>query len=98
MEVILSIAILGGAMATIGELIRIGAANAAIARDLTTAQIYCESRMAEVASGAVTLDSVGTEPLDESGEWLCAGSRAWESTRERSMATWPKPGRWHRTC
>jgi prepilin-type N-terminal cleavage/methylation domain-containing protein len=71
LEVILAIAILGGALATIGELIRIGARNAAIARDLTTAQLYCESKMSEVAAGAVDLDMQGTEPLDEAGEWMC---------------------------
>ncbi len=70
LEVILSIAILGGALATIGELVRIGARNAAIARDLTTAQIYCETKMSEAAAGAVDLSSSSTEPLDEAGEWL----------------------------
>src|SRR5687767_4481064 len=70
LEVILSIAILGGALATIGELVRIGARNAAIARDLTTAQIYCETKMSEAAVGAVDLSSSSTEPLDEAGEWL----------------------------
>lgn len=72
LEVILAIAILGGALATIGELVRIGARNAAIARDLTTAQIYCETKMSEVAAGAVDLSLSGSEPLDEAGEWLCA--------------------------
>ena len=72
LEVILAIAILGGALATIGELVRIGARNAAIARDLTTAQIYCETKMSEVAAGVVDLSLSGREPLDEFGEWLCA--------------------------
>ncbi|MEX2174377.1 MAG: prepilin-type N-terminal cleavage/methylation domain-containing protein [Pirellulaceae bacterium] len=71
MEVILSIAILGGALATIGELIRIGARNAAAARDLSLAQIYCETKLNEVAAGVVSLDSTGSETLDEAGEWQC---------------------------
>jgi prepilin-type N-terminal cleavage/methylation domain-containing protein len=72
LEVILAIAILGGALAIIGELIRIGARNAAIARDLTTAQLYCESKMNEAASGVLDLDNLETETLDEEGEWMCA--------------------------
>lgn len=72
LEVILAIAILGGALAIIGELIRIGARNAAIARDLTTAQLYCESKMNEAASGVIDLENLETETLDEEGEWMCA--------------------------
>ncbi len=71
LEVILAIAILGGALAIIGELIRIGARNAAIARDLTTAQLYCESKMSEAAAGVIDLENLATEELDEEGEWMC---------------------------
>ncbi|MBW8884274.1 MAG: prepilin-type N-terminal cleavage/methylation domain-containing protein, partial [Planctomycetia bacterium] len=45
MEVILAIAILGGALAMIGQLIRIGSRSAAEARDLTMSQLYAESEM-----------------------------------------------------
>src|SRR5262245_45353897 len=45
MEVILAIAILGGALVTIRQLIRIGARSAAQARDLTMSQLYAESEM-----------------------------------------------------
>ncbi len=72
LEVILAIAILGGALAIIGELIRIGARNAAAARDLTTAQLYCESKMGEAAAGVIYLENLETETLDEDGEWMCA--------------------------
>jgi len=68
LEVILAIAILGMALATIGQLIRIGARNAVIARDLATAQLYCESTMNEVASGVIEPAS-GGGPLDDLGEW-----------------------------
>jgi hypothetical protein len=71
LEVILSIAILGGSLAIIGELIRIGARNAAIARDLTTAQLYCESKMSEAAAGVIDLENLETDTLDEEGEWMC---------------------------
>jgi hypothetical protein len=60
------------ALAIIGELIRIGARNAAIARDLTTAQLYCESKMSEAAAGVIDLENLETETLDEDGEWMCA--------------------------
>jgi general secretion pathway protein I len=70
LEVILAIAILGGALATIGQLIRIGSRNAAAARDLTLAQIHCESTLNEVAAGAIPLAAASDVPLDEYGEWL----------------------------
>lgn len=69
MEVILAIAILGGALAVIGELIRIGARNAATARDLTTAQLYCESKLAELSAGIEDPTAGGEGTLDEFGEW-----------------------------
>jgi type II secretion system protein I len=68
LEVILAIAILGMALATIGQLIRIGSRNAIMARDLATAQLYCESTMNEVAAGAIEPTS-GSGPLDDLGEW-----------------------------
>ena len=74
LEVILAIAILGGSLAVIGELMRIGSRNAATARDLLAAQRYCESKLNEVAAGVVDPLAGGTETLDESGEWLCSFS------------------------
>jgi type II secretion system protein I len=59
LEVMLALAILGGALAVIGELMRIGARNAEMARDLTTAQLICESTMAEVQLGFLPLQTVG---------------------------------------
>jgi hypothetical protein len=70
LEVILAIAILGGSMAVIGELVRIGSRCAATARDLTMAQILCESKLGELAAGALTPDPVDGAPADETGEWL----------------------------
>jgi prepilin-type N-terminal cleavage/methylation domain-containing protein len=72
LEVIISIAILGGALVAIGELIRIGARNAANARDMTTAQLLCETRLSEMAAGVLDPLAGGSEMLDESGEWLCS--------------------------
>jgi prepilin-type N-terminal cleavage/methylation domain-containing protein len=67
LEVILAIAILGGALATIGQLIRVGARNAAQARDLTMAQLYAESQMNRLAAGVELLDSVTDSPYDDAG-------------------------------
>jgi hypothetical protein len=70
LEVILAIAILGGALATIGQLIRIGARNAAEARDLTMAQLYAESQMNRLASGVELLDTISDAPYDDGGLYV----------------------------
>ncbi len=73
LEVMLALAILGGALAAIGELMRIGARNAEKARDLTTAQLICESTMAEIQLGFIPMQSVGpieVEDLQYQQEWL----------------------------
>jgi hypothetical protein len=46
----LALAILAGAIAVLGEASRIGLENARIARDLTHAQLLCESKLAEITS------------------------------------------------
>jgi type II secretion system protein I len=55
LEVILALAILAGALAVLGELVSMGTRSAATARDLTRAQILCESKLAEL--------TLGTEPV-----------------------------------
>lgn len=73
LEVLLSLAILGGAMVTIGELMRIGARNAEIARDQTTAQLIAETKMAELEVGFLPLQSLTTtavEDLEYQSDWL----------------------------
>ena len=73
LEVLLALAILGGALATIGELMRIGARNAEIARDKTTAQLLAESTMAELEVGFLPLQSQGQTPVADveyQGEWF----------------------------
>ncbi len=64
LEVVLSLAILGGSMAVLGEAVRHGMDNARIARDLTDAQLYCESKMAELEAGLITLDPVSDAPIE----------------------------------
>jgi len=73
--VILALAILGGAVAVCGELARVGIDSARIARDLTYAQLLCESKMAEIVSGATPLETVSDVPFetteeDTESDWL----------------------------
>jgi type II secretion system protein I len=75
-EVILSLGILAGAIAVLGELARLGAENARLARDLTLAHMLCESRLAEIAAGLVAPEAsdgevLSTADLDDQ-EWLCS--------------------------
>ena len=73
LEVMLALAILGASLAAIGELMRIGARNAEMARDLTTAQLLCESTMAEVQLGFLPMQAVGpvqVSDLNYQQEWL----------------------------
>lgn len=62
-----SIAILGAAIAAVGELVRIGVRNAARARDLTTAQLLCEAKLAEVVAGALPLKSSNRQAVEDYG-------------------------------
>jgi general secretion pathway protein I len=73
LEVMLALAILGASLAAIGELVRIGARNAEMARDLTTAQLLCESTMAEIQLGFLPMQSVGPIQMTDvqyQQEWL----------------------------
>lgn len=70
LECILALAILGVALGIIGQHIRVGTRSAATARDLTTAQLLAESRMSELAAGAVPLEPVMLEPMPDAPEWL----------------------------
>lgn len=51
LEVILALAILGGALAVLGEVARMAMRNAARARDLAQAQLLCEAKLAEILAG-----------------------------------------------
>ncbi len=65
LEVILSIAILAGSVSVLGELGRISLLNAQKARDLARAQILCETKLAEIASGSVVVSSDEEGSFDE---------------------------------
>ncbi len=51
LEVILALTILGVSLAVLGELARWGLRHAAYSRDMTQAQLLCESKMAEIVAG-----------------------------------------------
>ncbi len=72
LEVILAIAILGGCVAVIGELVRLGARQAEEARELTTAQLLCESKLEEIAAGVVAPEAVGGVPFETDPRWQYA--------------------------
>ena len=65
LEVLLALAILGGAVAAVGELMRVGARSAEQARDLTTAQILSETVMAEITAGLLPAQAVSEAPVDD---------------------------------
>jgi hypothetical protein len=62
--VILAFATLGISIAVLGELIRIGTRNAEYARDMTQAQLLCESKLNEILSGIELPANVLERPLD----------------------------------
>ena len=70
LEVILALAILAGAMAAIGEVMRSGMRNAAAARDLSKAQLLCESKLSEIAAGVLPPESVNDEPIETDSDWV----------------------------
>jgi len=58
LEVILAITILGGALAVLGELARVGTRASRAATTLSTAQLLADSLMAEICSSATTPTSM----------------------------------------
>lgn len=70
LEVILSIAILGGAMVVIGQLLNLGYRSAVEAKIRSDANILADSKMAEVAAGVLELQSAAERPFNENPDWL----------------------------
>ena len=70
LEVLLSIAILGGAMAVIGQLVNIGYRSAVEARIRSDANILVDGKMAEVSGGIIELQSVSASVIDENPDWM----------------------------
>lgn len=69
LEVILAIAILGGAMVVLGQLINLGHTSAIDARDLSEAQILCDTKISEVTAGIIPNSSVSGTDITEAPGW-----------------------------
>lgn len=63
LEVILALTILGVSLAILGELARWGLRHAGYVRDMTQAQILCESKMSQIVAGLVLPESVIDVPF-----------------------------------
>jgi type II secretion system protein I len=64
LEVILAVAILAAGLAVLGEITRSGLENTRVARELTQAQLLCESKMAEVLAGLAPPEPENDVPFD----------------------------------
>jgi prepilin-type N-terminal cleavage/methylation domain-containing protein len=64
LEVLLAIAILGCSLLVVSQFLQMGARSAIESRELTTAQLMCESKMAEFTSG-VAIPEAGEFPYSE---------------------------------
>jgi len=71
LEVVLALAILAGALAALGEVMRLGDENAAAAADEAQAEMLAESVMSEILVGARPLASVdgAVLPLVDDPQW-----------------------------
>lgn len=69
LEVILALAILTGAMVVLGELVRAGLRNAQLARDLSQAQLLCQSKLQEIEAGVTPPQPVGQTAIPDQPGW-----------------------------
>ena len=70
LEIVLALSLMAIAMTLLAQLVYIGNRAARDARDLSKAQLYCESVVSEVVVGIMTPDSVSLSPLDADPDWL----------------------------
>lgn len=72
LEVILAMAILGMTLLSIGGLVHLGARQAVQAREMTTAQLLCEGKVAEITAGILPAEAGGPWPFDlpEHAGWV----------------------------
>ena len=70
LEVILALAIMAGATAVIGELVRTGLMNSQRARDITRGELICESVMTQIVTGAISATSTSNVQFDDDPRWL----------------------------
>jgi hypothetical protein len=70
LEVLLAIAILGGCIAVIGELVRLGSRHAEEVRLLTMAQLLCESKIEEIEAGITAPEAITSAPFETTPDWF----------------------------
>lgn len=70
LEVILALAILAGAMAAIGELLRVGARHATAAFEQSVGQLHCQSILDQIRAGVLPASSAQDAPLPLDPDWL----------------------------
>lgn len=87
LELILALSILIGALAVIGELMRGGLRNAQAARDLSQAQLLCETRLAEIQAGAASAEPAGQTAVPDYPGWLISVERETTSSQNSSSSS-----------
>ena len=70
LEVMLALAILGSCLAFLGEISRNGLTSARAARDMTQAELLCESVLAKVRLGIIKMESAFDVPVSGSNSVL----------------------------
>jgi len=65
-EIMLSLVILGSCLAILGELSRSGLNSARAARDMTQAELFCESVLAKVRLGIIKMEPAFDVPVSNS--------------------------------
>lgn len=90
LEVILALAVLTGAIAVLGEVVGLALRNAEVSREMTQAQLLCESKLAEITAGILVPDPVEgaalqmpEDPLGAPTKWLYSIRR--ENTEEQGL-------------
>jgi general secretion pathway protein I len=69
LEVIFAIALLVGALAIIGQHVYSGVRSAVEAEALTTAELLCESTLAQAIAGAIPLEPAAGVPIETMPDW-----------------------------
>lgn len=69
LEVLLALAILVGSLATIGALAERGLRHASRAAAISKAQLYCESKLAELTAGIILPAPASAAPLEVDPNW-----------------------------
>ena len=69
LEVILSLTILAVSLVALSQLVAVGTRSAANARDLTRAQLLCESKLAELSMSSVALTSQQQVQFETDPDW-----------------------------